>query len=185
MFKSFSASTERSIFITFIILLLVILSVDQARSEMETIGKSTLRNITGREGMDLRFNLELGDEFNSTGENVHLNIRDGDGFGGGTSRNLSILDLWLTLNIGSSDDNAIAIDTVNTSGPPVLQLSMGNNDTFSGFEAEVESGIYVRNSQTGTGGTVGIDGLNINDGGFGAGSLDFDGQLQIWGADPP
>jgi hypothetical protein len=129
--------------------------------------------------------LELGDESNFSGENVHLNIRDGDGFGGGTSRNLSILDLWLTLNIGASNNDAIAIDTVNTSGPAVLQLSMGNDDTFSGFEAEVESGIYIRNSQTSTGGTVGLDGLNINDGSFGAGTLDFDGKLQIWGADPP
>lgn len=152
-----------------------------AFAEMEAIDESDLRTVTGREGFDLRFNLELGSEFNSNGENLHLNIRDHNPFGGVERRSLSLIGIWLTLGVGTSSGDAIAIDTVNTS-PSALQFSMGNNDVFEEFEGEI-SDIRVKNSQIGGGGTS-LLGININDGSFGAGTLDFDGQFQVWGASP-
>lgn len=148
--------------------------------------KDSMRNISGQEGFDLRFNLNLGDESKSTGENVGVNIRDADGFGSNNSRNLGIVGLWLTLGIGGSNNDAIGIDTINNSNTndnPVLQLSMNDGETFNGIEGDIDE-IQITDSETASSGDgTFLTELSIHGWGSSSsdGSLDFDGNLQVWG----
>lgn len=160
---------------------------------MEAMEEESLRTVTGQEGLDLRFNMEVGDRDANTSNNTHLTVRDYDGFGSNSTVTLAVEGIFMELGVGVNSTDSIQIDMFdccqnNTGAPPIIQMSMTNSATIDPIHADVDQ-VYLKTNEDGCCGTGSLLSLQVGRG-FGGytsmgddwdGNLDFDGKVQIWG----
>lgn len=150
------------------------------RAEVEPLKKSEMRTVTGEEGIELQFNLSLGED-----SPMALSIQDGDGYSGDNTdyAYLGIEGLWLTMDVGSTDSSdAISVDIINAPNigfNGAIQLSMEDSEEISGIQGGFDRA-QVKYNITGGGGNE-VIGMSLGDGNNNPGSLDFDGKLNIMG----
>lgn len=125
--------------IAIIVGLILHLPITPASAEMEKLDKSSMQDITAKEGLGIRLNLRLGvgsswDNFNddSSVSDNDLEIKDGDGRGSGNTAWLAFHEIFGTITPVNANDNTLFADA----SPDVIQFTAPN--PFTGINLTID-----------------------------------------------